>query len=508
LLTLTSPEQMRIEWTGNEKVAVEMAFGASLNGDRAMVCLKSVGLNIALDPLMVFNLSGINAGLVILVGDDPGSWGSQNEQDSRAVARATELPILEPTTAANARLAMQEAFKLAEDIGCPVFVRFTRALALAEETITQNLPSPSKPTGGFQGEFMRWVVLPVNAVQYHERLHRRLVDVQTRFEGSPLIGVAGEGLDGIIACGFTYQKLLDLLDGTIAEDMRVLRLGIFHPLPKNLITSFLESVNQVLVLEENAPLIERETRNLAQKAGLDLPIYGRDSGHLPWAGELFAPHLAEAINRFTLRLELSTAEDAARTMPSKISPPGDCPYNTIFQTLLDAIDDTVSREGAIIVGDPGCMVRFQESYRLMDVKTSLGSSIAIATGVALSQAKKVGAKRVIALSGDSGLLHSNLAGLIEAAQMRSNLLVLVLDNQTTGLSGGQPHPGVELDARGIPKRSIEPVELVKAVGVKTVEMIDSRRGKDLRLAIEKGMEGDGVKVIFARGACPPCETLR
>jgi indolepyruvate ferredoxin oxidoreductase alpha subunit len=110
LLASTSPEQLRIEWTGNEKVAVEMAYGASLNGNRAMVCLKSVGLNIALDPLMVFNLSGINAGLVILVGDDPGSWGSQNEQDSRAVAQATELPILEPATVADARLAMLEAF--------------------------------------------------------------------------------------------------------------------------------------------------------------------------------------------------------------------------------------------------------------------------------------------------------------------------------------------------------------------------------------------------------------
>jgi indolepyruvate ferredoxin oxidoreductase alpha subunit len=381
-------------------------------------------------------------------------------------------------------------------------------LALAEGTIPKNLTTRSETTVGFQSEFMRWVVLPVNAVQYHERLHQRLADVQTRFENSPLNGMAGEGLYGVIACGFAYQKLLNLLNGTLPDELRILRLGIFHPLPKKLVSTFLEGVDQVLVLEENAPLIERETRNLAQKAGLELPIYGRDSGHLPWAGELFASQLAEALSRFAPSLELSTAEDANRAMPSKESPPGDCPYNTIFPTLLNTIKDTVGREAAIIVGDPGCMVRFQESHRLMDVKSSLGSSIAIASGIALSQAQEESSKQVIALSGDSGLLHSNLAGLMEAAQLRSNLLVLVLENQTTALSGGQPHPGSGLDARGMPKRSVELVELVKAVGVDAVEVIDATSGIDLRLAIERAMVREGVKVIFASGACPPCGTLR
>ena len=238
---------------------------------------------------------------------------------------------------------------------------------------------------------MRWVVLPVNAVDYHERLHRRLADIQARFESSPLNGVAGTGPYGIIACGFTYQKLLDMLDGTIPGELSILRLGTFHPLPEKLITTFFGGVDQVLMLEENAPLAEREIRNLAQKAGLYLPVYGRDSGHLPWAGELFTPQLVGALNRFTTDLELSADEGAGRTMPSKMSPPRDCPYNTIFKTLLGVVDQGVGRERTIIVGDPGCMVRFQESHRLMDVKASLGSSIAIAAGVALGQVKKKGA---------------------------------------------------------------------------------------------------------------------
>jgi indolepyruvate ferredoxin oxidoreductase alpha subunit len=508
LLASTTPEQMRVEWTGNEKVAVEMAYGASLSGGRSLVCLKSVGLNIALDPLMVFNLSGNNAGLVVLVGDDPGSWGSQNEQDSRAVALATELPILEPTTVVDARLAMKEAFQLAEDNGTPVIVRFTRALALAEETIAPHLHLPPPPTKGFQDEFMRWVVLPVNAVEYHERLHRRLATIKTRFEHSSLNGTAGQGTIGIIACGFTYQKLFDLLGGSIPDELNILRLGTFHPLPEKLITSFLENVDQVLVLEENAPLVERETRNLAQKAGLTLPIYGRDSGHLPWAGELFAPQLAEALNLFAPQLEISTAEKADRAMPSKISPPRDCPYNTIFKTLLQVINQRGGREGTIIIGDPGCMVRFQDSHRLMDVKTSLGSSIAIATGVAHGQVNEKNPKKVVALSGDSGYLHSNLIGLVEAAQIGVNLLVLVLDNQTTALSGGQPHPGSGVEARGKPRQGVELVELAKAAGVNGVEVADASSKGELRLAIEAGMTAEGVKVVFARGTCPACETLR
>lgn len=507
LLSSTSPDQVRIEWTGNEKVAVEMAYGSALSGNRSLVCLKSVGLNIALDPLMVFNLSGSNAGLVILVGDDPGSWGSQNEQDSRAVALATELPILEPTTVADARLAIHEAYRLAEDNELPVFVRFTRALALAEAVMPPPIASLPKPAKGFRREFMRWVVLPVNAVDYHKRLHRRLASIQASFEISPLNREFGHGLNGIIACGFTYQKLLDLLSGIIPNELRILRLGTFHPLPETLITKYLAGLDQVLVFEENAPLVEREIRNLAQKASLGITVHGRESGHLPWAGELFTSHLAGAINRFVPYLELTTNGEVSRVMPSKILPPSNCPYNTIFNILLEVIEGTVGRESAVIVGDPGCMVRFQESHRLMDVKASLGSSIAIATGLATSQAKEGDPQQVVALSGDSGLLHSNLAGLVEAGQMGANLLVLVLDNQTTGLSGGQPHSASPVDARGNPRRRLELVDLVKAVGVEEVELVDVKDKDDLRTAIQKGIGSEGVRVVLTRGACPACETL-
>lgn len=222
ILQLTSPDQMRVEWTSNEKVGIEMAFGASLGGMRALLCVKGVGLNIALDPLMAFNLSGCNAGLVILVGDDPGGWGSQNEQDSRALALAAEVPLLESTSVSDARVAMRRAFALSEEMGLPVVVRVTRALVLAEGEIENSEVVASliedfriAPPPSFQREFMRWVVLPVNVVPYHLRLLGRLDAVQARFEDSPLNGVEGDGSQGVIAAGFAYQKLLDLLGGAV-----------------------------------------------------------------------------------------------------------------------------------------------------------------------------------------------------------------------------------------------------------------------------------------------------
>jgi indolepyruvate ferredoxin oxidoreductase alpha subunit len=500
ILELTSPDEVQVEWASNEKVAVEMAFGASVGGTRSLLCVKSVGLNIALDPLMTFNLSGCNAGFVILVGDDPGSWGSQNEQDSRVLAMATDLPLLEPTTVSDARSAMRQAFQLSEKFGTPVIVRVTRALVLAESQtceISQDLQSLAPPS--FQREFMRWVVLPVNVVERHCQLHQRLEAVQSQFEGSLFNGVGGDGPHGVIAAGFIYQKLVDLLGGTIPPELRILRLGAFHPLPVVLVTRFLQSVESVLVLEETAPLVEMAVRATAQAAGLTLPIYGRDTGHIPRTSELFAPHIAVALNELHPQLALPTEGETSRPLPSRKVLCDGCPYIPTFDALFQAVEQRGGRDEFIIVGDPGCMVRAQmKPYELLDVKHSLGSSIGIATGVASSQTEK----RVVALCGDSGFLHSGLAGLVDAARVGAKMLVLILDNGTTALSGGQPHPASSADARGRPQRAVDLAALVREAGVEKVRVVDLDQGEDIRVAIEAELDFDGLGVIVVRGQCP------
>ena len=186
----TDPDKVQVEWTSNEKVAIEMAYGASLGGMRALLCVKSVGMNVALDPLMAFNLAGCNAGLVLLVGDDPSAWGSQNEQDSRALGLAAEMPVLEPCTVSGARQAVHDAYALSERLGMPVMVRITRALVLAQGS-TRATDEAAAQSGGsgsrsWVREWMRWVVLPANVVPYHRRLHVRLAQVREAHETSAL----------------------------------------------------------------------------------------------------------------------------------------------------------------------------------------------------------------------------------------------------------------------------------------------------------------------------------
>jgi indolepyruvate ferredoxin oxidoreductase alpha subunit len=490
-----APGKVRVEWNGNEKVAVEVAFGTALGGRRALLCVKSVGLNIALDPLMTFNLSGCNAGLVALVGDDPGGWGSQNEQDSRALAALTELPWFEPTTVADAGATMRQAFALSEELGLPVFVRVTRSLVLAEGLVKETPPGQERSTLSFQREFMRWTVLPINVVPYHERLLGRLETARARFENSPFNAVEGDGPLGVIAAGFAYQKLADLAVG----GLRVLRLGTFFPLPARRVTAFLRSVESALVLEETAPLVERAAREAAQAAGLTLPIYGRDTGHTPLAGEVFASHIVAALRRYAPRLDLPAVSEQSRPRPSRDPLCDGCPYVPIFDALVGLMEAQGGREQFIVVGDPGCMVHAQmPPYRLMDVKQSLGASIGMAAGLALDDNT---GKRVVALCGDSGFLHTGLGGLVDAARLEVSLLVLLLDNGTTALSGQQPHPASPVDAQGRPRRPVDLAALARAAGAGSVQVVDVDQGQDLRAALESGLDWEGVAVVIARGQC-------
>jgi indolepyruvate ferredoxin oxidoreductase alpha subunit len=354
---------------------------------------------------------------------------------------------------------------------------------------------------------MRWVVLPINVVPYHRRLLQRLDEVQARFERSPLNGVEGDGPCGVIAAGFAYQKLADLLDGTVLPGLRILRLGTFHPLPVDRVTQFLQTVESALVLEETAPLVERAVRAAAQRAGLTSPINGRDTGHVPRAGELFAPHIAAALEHlqkpgFSEETWLPDG-DAERPRPSRQPLCDGCPYIPTFDALIEVIEQLGGRDEVIVLGDPGCMVRAQlPPYQLMDVKNSLGSSIGMATGVSLSLRQRGERKRVIALVGDSGFLHSGFAGLVDAARVGATMMVLLLDNGTTALSGGQPHPASRTDVRGKPQRSVDLAALARNAGAEEVLVVDLDRGEGIRRALNRGMNTNGVAVVIARGRCP------
>jgi indolepyruvate ferredoxin oxidoreductase alpha subunit len=499
ILRLAGPG-VQAEWSTNEKSAFDAAFGASLTGMRTLVCLKSVGLNVALDSLMVSNLAAGDGGFVVLVGDDPGGWGSQNEEDSRLLAAAAEVPLLEPTSVLDAAAAMHHAFDLSEQFNVPVIVRITRGLALERiDSPSPLTPAPELRTPSFLRQGDRFNVLPIHVVDMHRRLHAALQDVRTLFENCPLNGDLGSGKLGVIAAGHAAQKLAGVISDSGDPPVRVLGLATLQPLPERLVRGLLDSVEAVLILEETAPFVEVQVQALAQRAGLSLLIAGRLSGHLPHEGELFEAQIARALETLLPDWPWPTFGPASRTMPSRQPLCDDCPYVPAFGALMSMMERHGGRDAFIVTGETGCMVRAQlPPLQLLDVKYGMGSAIGLAAGLARAGLRQ----RIIALSGDSALLHSGLAELIDTAQAGLGLLVVVLANRTTALSGGQPHPASSFSAQGQARKPVDLAALARAAGVENVQVVDPLDAELTESAFDEGVLSEKPAVVIVDRPCP------
>jgi indolepyruvate ferredoxin oxidoreductase alpha subunit len=243
-------------------------------------------------------------------------------------------------------------------------------------------------------------------------------------------------------------------------------------------------------------------KETAQEIGLSIPIYGRDSGHVIPVGELFSPQIGAALNKISPEFDLPTDTVVERERPSLVPLCEGCPYIPTFDALKNVMEEAGGRDRFVVTGDPGCMVRAQPSpYELMDVKNSLGSGIGMGAGVALAMSRNEDDRRVVALCGDSGLLHSGLQGLVDAVQLGVRMLVLVLDNGTTALSGGQPHPGSTVDVRGEKRSGVDLERLVHATGVIHCTVVDLDRGEDIQPVIYDGLENNYLSVIIVKGEC-------
>jgi indolepyruvate ferredoxin oxidoreductase alpha subunit len=450
--------------------------------------------------------------LVVLVGDDPGGWGSQNEEDSRPLAVAAEVPLLEPVRAADLRPAMGHAFALAEEFLVPVVVRVTRAMSEAGlDDAPHACPPPAPRPPVFRRQPDRWNVLPIRVVPLHRELQAALERVRAVFERSAFNHLAeapGRG-KGIVTAGGIYQKLreLGLLGGGAAGDgagleqgpVAILALATLYPLPEERLLSFLRARDQVLVLEETAPLVETQLQALAQRAGLALPIVGRTSGHVPGAGELQAGELRAALVRFVPEHPWPAVEEEGRAMPSRQPLCSDCPYIPTVRALAAVMERHGGREAFVVTGETGCMVRAQlPPWEILDAKYGMGGSIALAAGLVRTGLPQ----KVVALAGDSALLHSGLAGLVDAAQAGLSLLVVVLDNGTTALSGGQPHPASGRDVYGQARVPVDLAALAAAAGARPVRVVDPTDEQATQLALQEGLAAGGVAVVIARSDCP------
>jgi indolepyruvate ferredoxin oxidoreductase alpha subunit len=462
LIGLAEKHDIYVEWSSNEKVAVEMGIGASIAGRRALVCTKSVGLNVMIDPLMALNLTPVNGGLVILLGDDPGGYGSQNDQDSRPLAASLEMPMMEPASPAEGYVMTQEAFDLSERHRIPVIIRETRSFTQQVENVSVSDKNFHAVNLGLVRETWRFVPVPKNAVEKHRALHKTIEAVSEWANSTSFNEVSGQGKKGIAGVGFAHRKLLDLVGNEQPEGFRLLKLGILYPLPEKIIQQFLTNCQEVLILEENEPYIETQIKALAFDLGCHTKIYGKQSSHVDREGELFRWQIQRALTSFApefVSVRDFQKEKEVEERPKKENFCGGCKYDKVLDTFAEAAESLGQKP--LLIGDPGCLVTVADR---LDAKYALGSAVGVADGLS-----KAGAyERAVAIFGDSSFFHSALPAICNAVHNQSKILMVVLDNKATAASGFQVHPGVRKDAIGRKAPALDMEQIARACGVKCV----------------------------------------
>lgn len=486
--TLAAAGGLHAEWSVNEKVAFEVAVGASMLGRRALTAMKHVGLNVAADTLMSSGLTGASGGLVIAVADDIGFSSSQNEQDSRYWSRFAHLPVLEPADAQQAYLMAREAFALSERHQVPVLLRLTTRVCHVKRAVHLLPPlSPTSPTA-YRKDTERWIVTPNHVARRIEVRAERERAMRAEAEHSPWNTIE-PGLDrrvGVVVSGPASHAVREAL-----PDAPLLALGFSAPLPIELVKQFAAGVDALLVVEESEPLVATELR----AAGL--AVHGREL--LPAYGEITAEHVARAARQVR-----GEAEPAAIGAPAQAvfpRPPtlcAGCGYLGVYYWLARMPD-------AIVCGDIGCYtLGASPPWNAVDNVLAMGASLGIASGIAKAQQGDAKRKPIVATIGDSTFLHSGMPGLLNLTYQRANVTVLLLDNSATAMTGGQNNPanGHAMNGDASAMRVDFP-RLVEALGVRPerIRVVDPYELPAFAKVLREEMKADEPSVVITTRPC-------
>ena len=464
------------EWSVNEKVALETAIGASYAGKRAICSMKHVGLNVASDPLMTIAYLGVKGGLVLAVADDPGAYSSQNEQDSRFYAKFARIPCLEPSDSQEAKDMTIMAFDLSEKTGLPVMLRTVTRISHADSPVVLG-DIREENALLLQKDPANMIAVPSNVVRCHKNLLSKQEGLRQWGEDSELNKTFKNGQKkGIIACGIGY-----LYAKEYGPEYAILKIS-YYPVAESLIEEFVKGLEEVWVLEEGEPFIEEIAKKYSSV------VKGKISGEISMTGELGPDALAGYISGW------STGQKNAE--PSKPLPPRPpllcpgCPHSKLYEALKAA-------QPAFTAGDIGCYtLGANPPYQIVDTCLCMGAGISKAAGIA-----KQGVKRVAAVIGDSTFIHSGIPALINAVYNEANILVLILDNSSTAMTGHQPTPLTGMTAKGEEggKTSLE--DLCRACGAHSVEVIDPYAAEKTEALLKEKIDAEGVNVIISRRPC-------
>lgn len=465
------------EWAPNEKVAMEAAFGASLAGVRSACAMKHVGLNVAADPLFTISYTGINAGMVICVADDPGMHSSQNEQDSRHYAIAAKVPMLEPSNSAEALEFSKLAFELSERYDTPVLIRMCTRIAHSQSTVeTGEREVKTRP---YVKDPQKYIMMPAYAKKRHPIVENRTALLREFAETSELNReeYAAESDIGIITSGTCYQYVKEIF----GDGVSILKFGMINPLPVNRIKSFAARVKKLYVIEELDPIIEEHCLSIGIK-----PIGKELFSNI---GEFSQGYIAEKLG-IAAKIGIS-ADTAAPGRPPMMC--AGCPHRGMFYVL--------AKSKLTVLGDIGCYtLGAQQPLNALDMTLCMGASVSGIHGFN----KALGAdaeKKTVCVIGDSTFMHSGMTGLVNIAYNGSNSTVIILDNSITGMTGHQQNPTTGYNIKGDPASKVSLEAFCRAIGIQRVRVVDPYNLAACETAVKEELEADEPSVIISRRPC-------
>ncbi|MGI5921392.1 MAG: indolepyruvate ferredoxin oxidoreductase subunit alpha [Syntrophomonadaceae bacterium] len=470
-------EDVYAEWAPNEKVAMEVGVGASIGGARTLVAMKHVGVNVAADPLYTFSYTGVTGGLVIVSADDPGMHSSQNEQDNRGYGRFAKLAVIEPSDSQEAKDYTRQAFEISEQFDTPVMLRITTRLAHSQALVEEGNREDAV-LYDYKKKPAKYVMLPGFARERHVEVEKRMQRLQEFSETTSLNRIEwGDKSLGIITSGVVYQYVKEVL-----PDVSILKLGLVNPLPRNLISSFADQVDRLIVIEELEPVIEEQIKSWG------ISVEGKEIFGLlgEYSPEMIAEKLAgiKPADGFNLDKEIPAR-------PPLLCP--GCPHRGVFYTL--------NKMKLTVMGDIGCYTLGALSpLESMDACVCMGSSIGTALGMEKARGKDF-ASRMVAVIGDSTFVHSGITPLIDVVYNKGTSTVLILDNGTTAMTGHQNHPATGVTVKNEPAPKLDIEALVRAIGVNHIRTVDPLNLNELRKTLEEELNRREPSVIIARRSC-------
>lgn len=470
-------KEVYCEWAPNEKVALEVAHGATLGGVRAACAMKHVGLNVAADPLFTISYQGLNAGLVVCVADDPGMHSSQNEQDSRHYAIAAKLPMLEPSDSEESRVFAKKAFEMSEKFNTPVLLKMVTRVAHSQSIVdTEERVEPA------QVPYVKdpaKVMMTLNSRNAHVRVEQRTKDLIEYAENCEFnrVEMGNDTSVGIITDSTSYQYAREVL----GEDACILKLGLINPLPEKLIKDFAAKVDKVVVLEELDPIIENHCKQLGIK------VSGKDT--FPICGE-FSQNLVRECLGMEVPKHMSIDENVPARPPVMCA---GCPHRGIFYIL--------KKKKCMVYGDIGCYTLGAVApLNAMDLNVCMGASCSGLHGFNKAMGE-AGENNSVGVIGDSTFIHSGMTGITDISYNMSNSTVIILDNSITGMTGHQQNPTTGKNLRGEPAGKVDLEALCKALGFNRVRVVDPYDLKAVEVAVTEELAAKEPSIIISRRPC-------